>query len=73
MVLAQIENELHNPPGSAYVEWCGELAASLEFDVPWVMCNGASANNTVNTCNGNTCGEIPLRSYFLFYWETLVG
>eukprot|EP00037_Helgoeca_nana_P027214 m.310008 g.310008 ORF g.310008 m.310008 type:complete len:954 (-) comp27435_c0_seq3:149-3010(-) len=56
VVLAQIENELHNPPGSAYVEWCGELAASLGFDVPWVMCNGASANNTVNTCNGNTCG-----------------
>lgn len=56
IIMAQIENELHSRQGDPYVAWCGELAASLNLDIPWVMCNGASANNTVNTCNGNTCG-----------------
>ena len=23
--------------------------------MPWVMCNGLSARNTVNTCNSNDC------------------
>ena len=56
IIMAQIENELHSPPGDPYVAWCGALAASLGLDIPWVMCNGASANTTVNTCNGNSCG-----------------
>ena len=56
VIMAQIENELHSSPSDPYVAWCGELAQSLDLDVPWVMCNGASANGTVNTCNGNTCG-----------------
>ena len=56
IIMAQIENELHSPPDDPYVTWCGELAESLALDIPWVMCNGASANNTVNTCNGNSCG-----------------
>ena len=54
IILSQIENEYHgNSP--EYVTWCGELAESLNFDIPWVMCNGESANNTINTCNGNDC------------------
>ena len=57
VILAQIENELHSHVTDPYVTWCGELAASLDLDIPWVMCNGVSANNTINTCNGNTCGE----------------
>ena len=54
IILAQIENEIHTSD-TAYVEWCGELAASENLGIPWVMCNGQSANNTINTCNGNNC------------------
>ncbi|ETO22783.1 beta-galactosidase, partial [Reticulomyxa filosa] len=53
IVLAQIENEYEG--SEAYVEWCGQLAESLDLGIPWVMCNGMSANQTVNTCNGNNC------------------
>ena len=55
--MAQIENELHLSPRDPYVTWCGELAASLDLDIPWVMCNGASANNTINACNGRRCDQ----------------
>ena len=54
IILAQIENEYHGGDHT-YVEWCGQLAESQNFDIPWVMCNGESANNTINTCNGNQC------------------
>ena len=54
IVMAQIENEFHWDDG-AYVEWCGKLAESLHLDIPWLMCNGDSAKNTINTCNGNDC------------------
>eukprot|EP01047_Picozoa_sp_COSAG01_P053466 COSAG01_NODE_5735_length_4074_cov_84.123961_3_plen_587_part_01 len=57
IILAQIENELHSGSDDPYVTWCGELAANLQLDIPWVMCNGASAVNTINTCNGNSCGK----------------
>jgi len=57
IIMAQIENELHSGQGDPYVGWCGKLAASLDLDIPWVMCNGASAANTINTCNGNSCGQ----------------
>ena len=50
IILAQIENEYGG--SQEYVDWCGQLAESLDFQVPWVMCGGASANNTVNTHNG---------------------
>ena len=52
IIMAQIENELHLSPSDPYVTWCGQLAAALDLDIPWVMCNGASANNTINACNG---------------------
>ena len=54
IVLAQVENEL-NGADQRYVDWSGEVAASLGVTVPWIMCNGQSANNTINTCNGNDC------------------
>jgi beta-galactosidase GanA len=50
VVMAQIENELHSRPSDPYVGWCGQVAQSLDWNIPWVMCNGASANNTINTC-----------------------
>ena len=57
IIMAQIENELQLSPSDPYVAWCGELAASLDLDIPWVMCNGASANNTINACNGRHCSD----------------
>ena len=57
IIMAQIENELHMPSDAPYVTWCGDLVSELDLDIPWVMCNGASAQNTINTCNGNTCGQ----------------
>jgi beta-galactosidase len=53
IILAQIENEYRG--NQQYVQWCGDLAESLKIDVPWIMCNGDSANNTINTCNSCNC------------------
>lgn len=52
IIMAQIENELEMSTDPAYVDFCGNLAAELDDSVVWLMCNGASANNTINTCNG---------------------
>jgi hypothetical protein len=54
IILAQIENEL-NGADSRYVEWNGQLVRALEVPVPWIMCNGQSSNNTIETCNGGDC------------------
>ena len=56
IVLAQIENE-YGWKDPAYIEWCGDLVGSLKLDIPWLMCNGESANNTINSCNGNDCAS----------------
>ena len=55
IVLAQIENELGNNADPRYVQWNGDMANAFNVGVPWIMCNGVSANNTINTCNGNDC------------------
>eukprot|EP00823_Brevimastigomonas_motovehiculus_P001192 TRINITY_DN11711_c0_g1_i1.p1 TRINITY_DN11711_c0_g1~~TRINITY_DN11711_c0_g1_i1.p1 ORF type:complete len:759 (+),score=144.26 TRINITY_DN11711_c0_g1_i1:32-2308(+) len=55
IVMAQIENELSESTDKRYISWCGELAESQKVNVPWIMCNGASAPNTINTCNSNDC------------------
>ena len=55
IILAQIENEYHWTQYMDYINWCGELVSKLNLGIPWVMCNGLSANNTINTCNGNNC------------------
>ena len=65
IILAQIENEYHG--STAYVNWCGNFAAGLNLSIPWVMCNGESANNTVNTCNGNDCYDSYLPSHSTSY------
>ena len=70
IVLAQIENEYFwdDPP---YIEWCGNFAQTLKFDVPWLMCNGKSANNTVNTCNGNDCANYAEKHAHMFPGQPL--
>lgn len=54
IVLAQIENELHTSD-QAYVDFCGELATETGTAIPWEMCNGDSASNTINSCNSGDC------------------
>ena len=36
IVLAQIENEFTDDD-DAYVAWCGDLVASLNTSIPWLM------------------------------------
>ena len=57
IILAQIENEYGWIEFMDYINWCGELVAKLNLGIPWVMCNGYSANNTINTCNANDCSQ----------------
>jgi hypothetical protein len=55
----QIENEYHliDP---AYVDWMGSFVDSLGWGIPWEMCNGEYANNTIESCN--SCEGEPVRS-----------
>jgi hypothetical protein len=58
VIMGQIENELGSYGGAGsqeYADWCGDFVQSLGTQIPWVMCNGLSARNTVNTCNSNDC------------------
>jgi hypothetical protein len=56
IILAQIENE-YNGDDTAYVDWCGSLVTNdfASTKIPWIMCNGRSANSTIETCNGCNC------------------
>ena len=54
IVLAQVENELHTSD-QAYIDFCGALTVETGVSVPWEMCNGASALNTINSCNSGDC------------------
>ena len=60
IVLVQVENELPSTD-KPYVEWCGTMAhaalAKAGVDVPITMCNGQTADDTINTCNGNDCSS----------------
>ena len=71
IILAQIENEYHWTQYMDYINWCGELTAKLDLGIPWVMCNGLSANNTINTCNGNDCQEFAQNHLKKFPGESL--
>lgn len=52
IILGQVENEFRwRDP--AYIEWCGELVKEVDAGIPFLMCNGYSASNTINTFNGN--------------------
>ncbi len=58
IILAQIENEyVQNDP--AYVDWCGSLVSNelASTELVWIMCNGRSANSTIETCNSCNCFE----------------
>lgn len=74
VILAQIENEY--PAESEldwkYVEWCGQLAQLYDLSIPWVMCSGASANNTINTCNANNCWDYALQHNHSFPGQPLM-
>lgn len=54
IILAQIENEFHWNDTN-YINWCGKLVQQVDAGIPFIMCNGYSASNTINTCNGNDC------------------
>jgi beta-galactosidase len=58
IMLVQVENELPATTDN-YVEWCGTMAHkaldAVGVDVPVTMCNGQTAESTINTCNGNDC------------------
>ena len=54
IVLAQVENELHTSD-QPYIDFCGALASETGTAIPWEMCNGNSADNTINSCNGGDC------------------
>jgi hypothetical protein len=45
------DHVLRNATLQDYADWSGELAAKLEPNVTWTMCNGLSANNTIHTSN----------------------
>ena len=55
---AQVENELYGA-SDQYVEWCGDMAHEelqrAGLRVPVLMCNGQSAQSTINTCNAKDC------------------
>ena len=60
VMMLQMENEYNSGWFGAwepveYIEWAGALARNLSLDVPTMMCNGLSANGTLNACNGNDC------------------
>ncbi|XP_038893262.1 beta-galactosidase 7-like [Benincasa hispida] len=62
IILAQIENEYGNvmePYGNAgktYINWCAQMAESLNIGVPWIMCQQSDAPQPIiNTCNGFYC------------------
>jgi len=43
---------LRNATMKDYADWCGATAAKYAPDVLWTMCNGLTAPNAINTCNG---------------------
>ncbi|XP_010540711.1 PREDICTED: beta-galactosidase 15 [Tarenaya hassleriana] len=64
IILAQIENEYGNvmgPYGAAgkeYINWCANMAQSLNIGVPWIMCQQDDAPQPMlNTCNGFYCHD----------------
>ena len=49
-----------------YADWSGAVAAKYAPEVIWTMCNGLTARNTINTCNGYggvSCSKEWLESY----------
>ncbi|XP_010541689.1 PREDICTED: beta-galactosidase 7-like [Tarenaya hassleriana] len=64
IILAQIENEYGNviqsygAAGKAYIDWCSNMADSLDIGVPWIMCQETDAPEPmIETCNGFYCHD----------------
>uniref|UniRef100_A0A0A0LDH9 Beta-galactosidase n=1 Tax=Cucumis sativus TaxID=3659 RepID=A0A0A0LDH9_CUCSA len=62
IILAQIENEYGNvmtpygEAGKTYINWCAQMAESLNIGIPWIMCQQSDAPQPIiNTCNGFYC------------------
>ena len=62
IIITQIENEYGNimgpygEAGKSYIQWCAQMATSLNVSVPWIMCQQADApQSMINTCNGFYC------------------
>ena len=52
IILGQVENEYRwDIPD--YITWCGDLVRKTSPGIPFLMCNGYTANNTISTYNGN--------------------
>ena len=61
IIITQIENEYGDggtdPGRIGYIEWCGQLAASLNTSTVWIMCQeGEAPYPIIDTCNGGSCG-----------------
>jgi hypothetical protein len=52
IILAQVENEFRWKDPD-YIDWCGRLVKEIAAGIPFLMCNGYSASNTINTFNGD--------------------
>ena len=52
IILGQVENE-YRWDVPEYIAWCGDLVRKTNPGIPFLMCNGYSANNTISTYNGN--------------------
>ncbi|XP_002516256.2 beta-galactosidase 15 [Ricinus communis] len=64
IILAQVENEYGNvmsaygAAGKTYIDWCSNMAESLDIGVPWIMCQQSDAPQPmINTCNGWYCDQ----------------
>ncbi|KAB2049936.1 hypothetical protein ES319_A13G210800v1, partial [Gossypium barbadense] len=64
IILAQVENEYGNvmepygDDGKSYINWCAQMADSLDIGVPWIMCQQAAPPKPMlETCNGWYCDE----------------
>ena len=69
--MAQIENE-YNGHDPTYVAWLSQLVRKLGIGIPWTMCNGASAVNTISTCNDNDCFQFAEKNAKVFPSQPLV-
>ncbi|KAL9272366.1 Beta-galactosidase 7-like protein, partial [Drosera capensis] len=64
IILAQMENEYGNimstygQGGVQYINWCANMAESMDIGVPWIMCQQSNAPDPIiNTCNGWYCDQ----------------
>ncbi|CAK9171385.1 unnamed protein product [Ilex paraguariensis] len=69
IILAQVENEYGNVissyglAGKAYLDWCSNMAQSMDIGIPWIMCQQNDAPQPmINTCNGWYCDQFTPNS-----------